>query len=34
MSYGPVGSSLRSAHLVYFQACNCSSPVRNQSLPK
>jgi hypothetical protein len=34
MSYGPVGNSLRSAHFIYFQACNCSSPVRNQSLPK
>jgi len=34
MSYGPVGNSLRSAHFVYFQACNCTSPTRNQSLPK
>jgi hypothetical protein len=34
MSAGPVGNSLRSAHFVYFQACSCSSPTVNQSLPK
>jgi len=34
MSGGPVTSSLRSAHFVYFQACSCSSPTVNQSLPK
>jgi hypothetical protein len=34
MTYRPVGNSLRSAHFVYFQACNCTSPSRNQSLPK
>ncbi len=34
MSYGPVGNSLRSAHFVHFQSCNCNSPTRNQTLPK
>ena len=34
MSAGPAGNSLRSAHFVYFQACSCSSPTVNQSLPK
>ena len=34
MSAGPAGNSLRSSHFVYFQACSCSSPTVNQTLPK
>ena len=34
MSSEPVGDELRSTHFVYFQACNCSSPAVNHSLPK
>ena len=34
MSSGPVEGTLRSAHFVHFQSCNCNSPTQNQSLPK
>ena len=31
---GPATSTLQSTHSVYFQACSCTSPTWNQSLPK
>jgi hypothetical protein len=34
LSGGPATSTLRSTHLVYFQACACTSPTWEQSLPK
>lgn len=34
LSYGPTGNDLRSSHVVYFQACDCTSPTWNHSLPK
>jgi hypothetical protein len=34
LSHAPVGDSLTSRHVVYFQACGCFSPVVTQTLPK
>ena len=34
LSYSPTGSDLQSSHFVYLQACNCTTPTWNQSLPK
>jgi hypothetical protein len=34
LTYSPVGSSLTSTHVVYFQACGCFSPAVTQTLPK
>ena len=34
LRHQPVGSSLTSTHVVYFQACECFSPAVTQTLPK